>query len=158
MLLLLQFIDFKARPWNKFLRFLLGLASLPMQCHERSKFLRKSSILRLQRRLDHLQLAHCKKDMLEWLRVPRWPFAVIFYHHAKKDGKIAKVLTILHHLTKFSTHSRERLKIRYESLRNIAVHFKEFKSVKNAFYSSAVVTRASQAPIFSRACFGRARL
>ena len=24
------------------------------------------------------------------------------------------------------------------------MHFKEFKSVKNAFYSSAVVTRASQ--------------
>ena len=55
MLLLLQFIDFKARPWNKFLRFLLGLASLPTQCHERAKVLRKSSILRLQRRLDHLQ-------------------------------------------------------------------------------------------------------
>ena len=26
----------------------------------------------------------CKKDVLEWLRVPRWPLAVIFYHHAKK--------------------------------------------------------------------------
>ena len=51
-----------------------------------------------------------------------------------------------------------KVKIRYESLRNIAMHFKEFKSVKNAFYSSAVVTRASQAPIFSGACFSRARL
>ena len=105
--------------------------------------------------------AHCKKDMLEWLRVPRWPFAVFFYHLAKKkekDGNIAKVLIILHHLTKFITHSWERLKIRYESLRNIAMHFKEFKSVKNAFYSSAAVRRASQAPIFSRACFSRARL
>ena len=76
----------------------------------------------------------------------------------KKDGNIAKVLIILHHLTKFSTHSRERLKIRDESLRNIAMHFKEFKSVKNAFYSSAAMTRASQAPIFSRACFSRVRL
>ena len=38
------------------------------------------------------------------------------------------------------------------------MHFKEFKSVKNAFYSSAVVTRASQAQIFSGACFSRARL
>ena len=66
----------------------------------------------------------------------------------KKDGNIAKVLIILHHLTKFSTNLWERLKIRYESLRNIAMHFKEFKSVKNAFYSSAVVTRPSQAPIF----------
>ena len=57
--------------------------------------------------------AHCKKDMLEWLRVPRWPFAVFFYHLAKKkkkDGNIAKVLIILHHLTKFITHSWERSK------------------------------------------------
>ena len=38
------------------------------------------------------------------------------------------------------------------------MHFKEFKSVKNVFYSSAVVTRASQAQIFSGACFSRARL
>ena len=28
------------------------------------------------------------------------------------------------------------------------MHFMEFKSVKNAFYSSTVVTRASRAPIF----------
>ena len=38
--------------------------------------------------------------------------------------------------------------MRYGSLRNVAMHFKEFKSVKAAFYSSAVVTRASRAPIF----------
>ena len=38
------------------------------------------------------------------------------------------------------------------------MHFKEFKAVKNAFYSSAVVTRASQAQIFSGTCFSRARL
>ena len=38
--------------------------------------------------------------------------------------------------------------MRYESLRNVAMHLKELKLVKNAFYSSPVVTRASQAPIF----------
>ena len=38
------------------------------------------------------------------------------------------------------THSSERLKMRYKSLRNVAVHFKAFKCVKNAFLSSAVVT------------------
>ena len=35
----------------------------------------------------------------------------------------------------------------YGSLRNVAMHFIEFKSVKNAFYPSAIVTRASRAPI-----------
>ena len=40
--LLLHFIDFKARSMYKFLRFLSGLVSLPTQCHERSKVLRKS--------------------------------------------------------------------------------------------------------------------
>ena len=47
---------------------------------------------------------HCKKDMLEWLRVPRsrWPFAIISIatQKRKKNGKIANVLTIFHHLTK----------------------------------------------------------
>ena len=38
--------------------------------------------------------------------------------------------------------------MRYESLRNVAMHFKEFKLVKNAFYSLPVVTRACRAPIF----------
>ena len=38
------------------------------------------------------------------------------------------------------THSSERLKMRDESLRNVAMHFKAFKCVKNAFHSSAVVT------------------
>ena len=38
--------------------------------------------------------------------------------------------------------------MRYGSLRNVAMHFMEFKSVKNAFYSSTVVTHASRAPIF----------
>ena len=38
------------------------------------------------------------------------------------------------------THSSERLKMRYESLRNVALHFKAFKCVKKAFHSSAVVT------------------
>ena len=101
--------------------------------------------------------AHCKKDLLE---CPALTLRCLFLssRKKKKDGNIAKVLIILHHLTKFSTNLWERLKIRYESLRNIAMHFKEFKSVKNAFYSSAAVKRASQAPIFSRACFSRVRL
>ena len=30
--------------------------------------------------------------------------------------------------------------MRYESLRNVALHFKAFKCVKKAFHSSAVVT------------------
>ena len=38
--------------------------------------------------------------------------------------------------------------MRYESLRNVAMHLKELKLVKNALYSSPVVTRASRAPIF----------
>ena len=157
MLLLLQFIDFKARPQNKFLRLLLGLASLPTQCHERSKVLRKSAILRLQRRLAHLLRIVKRTCWSDY--VSRVDLSLSFFIISqKKDGNIGKVLIILHHLTKFSTHSWKRLKICYESLRNIAMHFKEVKSVENAFYSSAAVTRASQAPVFSRACFSRVRL
>ena len=85
---------------------------------------------------------HCKKDMLEWLRVPRsrWPFAIISIatQKRKKNRKIANVLTIFHYW-RSCTHSWEGLKMCY---------FKAFICVKNALYSSAVVTRASRAPIF----------
>ena len=48
--------------------------------------------------------------------------------------------------------------MRYESLRNVAMHFKDFKLVKNAFYSSPVVTRASREPIFKGLLEGGVRL
>ena len=43
-------------------------------------------------------------------------------------------------ISRSCTHSSERLNMRYESLRNVTMHFKAFKCVKNAFHSSAVVT------------------
>ena len=46
------------------------------------------------------------------------------------------------------THSWERLKMRYESLRNVSMHFKAFKLVKNAFSSSAVFSRLLFVVIF----------
>ena len=63
----------------------------------------------------------------------------------KTNSKIDNVLIILHHLTKLHA-SMEKVKNalkKYESLRNFLMHFQEFKCVENAFYSSAVVTRAS---------------
>ena len=67
MLLLLQFIDFKARPWNNFLRFIIGLASLPTQCHERSKKVKSlTKIFDLTAAKETRPFtAHCKKDMLK---------------------------------------------------------------------------------------------
>ena len=63
----------------------------------------------------------------------------------KTNSKIDNVLIILHHLTKLHA-SMEKVKNalkKYESLRNFLMHCQEFKCVENAFYSSAVVTRAS---------------
>ena len=79
------------------------LWGLPTQCHERSKVLRKFFFTAAKATRPFA--AHGKKDMLEWLRVPRWLFTDFyryhFYRHAKKkNGNIAKVLIILHHLTK----------------------------------------------------------
>ena len=55
--------------------------------------------LRLQRARPFA--AHCKKDVLEWLSVPRWNFAIISSQAKKiKMVGIANVLIILHHLTK----------------------------------------------------------
>ena len=51
----------------------------------------------------------------------------------KKDGNIAKVLIILHHLTKFSIHSWERLQIRYESLRTLQCILKNSNQLKMHF-------------------------
>ena len=77
---------------------IVGLVRLPMQCHERSKVLRKTSYGSKETRPF---AAHCKKDMLEWLSVPRWPFATIsIATQKKKNGNIANVLIILHYLTK----------------------------------------------------------
>ena len=49
------------------------------------------------------------------------------------------MLIILRHLTKLHAFIG-KVKMRYESLRNVAMHFKAFKCLKNAFLSSAVVT------------------
>ena len=57
----------------------------------------------------------------------------------KNNGNIANVLIILRHLTKLHAFIG-KVKMRYESLRNVAMHFKAFKCLKNAFLSSAVVT------------------
>ena len=67
-----------------------------------------------------------------------------FYRHAKKKSLHCQCVD---HSSSFDDVVRIH-GIGYESLRNVAMHFKAFKSVKNAFYSSAVVTRPSQAPIF----------
>ena len=79
---------------------------------------------------------------------PALTFRYHFYRHAKKkNGNIATVLIILHHLTKLHAFMR-KVEMRYESLRNVAMHFKAFKCGKNTFYSSAVVTRAFRVPVF----------
>ena len=57
----------------------------------------------------------------------------------KNNANIANVLIILRHLTKLHAFIG-KVKMRYESLRNVAMHFKAFKCLKNAFLSSAVVT------------------
>ena len=77
---------------------------------------------------------------------PALTFCYHFYRHAKKKKDKQKTMLTLPMCWSFfviwrsCTHSSERLKMRYESLRNVAMHFKAFKCVKNAFLSSAVVT------------------
>ena len=105
----------------------------------------KKIFLRLQRRLDHLQ---CNVKRTRWSDyVSRVDLSLSFLSSRKKkkkrqiknNGNIANVLIICV-IWRSCTHSSERLKMRYESLRNVALHFKAFKCVKNAFHSSAVVT------------------
>ena len=105
----------------------------------------KKIFLRLQRRLDHLQ---CNVKRTRWSDyVSRVDLSLSFLSSRKKkkkrqiknNGNIANVL-IIFVIWRSCTHSSERLKMRYESLRNVAMHFKAFKCVKNAFLSSAVVT------------------
>ena len=96
MTFMLQFIDFKARSRYKFLRFLLGLVSLPTQYHERSKVLRKSSY-DCRRRLDHLQRIVKRTCWSDYL--PRVGLSLSFLSsRPKKLGK--NVLIILQYLTK----------------------------------------------------------
>ena len=83
--------------------------------------------------------AYCKKDMLEWLRLPLWPFPVtsVVIQEKGNNGNTANVLIILHYLTKLLAFMAKVVK---------ALRIVEKRC--NAFYSSEVVTRASQAPIF----------
>ena len=101
--------------------------------------------LRLQRRLVHLQRNVKRTRWSDY--VSRVDLSLSFLSSRKKkkkrqiknNGNIANVL-IIFVIWRSCTHSSERLKMRYESLRNVALHFKAFKCVKNAFHSSAVVT------------------
>ena len=76
---------------------------------------------------------------------PALTFRYHFHRHAKKKKRQKqKTMVALPMCWSFfiiwrsCTHSSERLKMRYESLKNVAMHFKVFKCVKNAFHSSAV--------------------
>ena len=143
MFLLLQFIDFKARSRYKFLRFLSGSVSLPMQCHVRSSLTK--IFLRLQRRLDLWQgivKRTCWSDYVSHIDI-----SLSFLSSRKKMVTLPMCWSFFI-IWRSCTHSWQRLKMRYESLRNVAMHFKAFKCVKNAFYFSAVVTRTSRVPIF----------
>ena len=77
---------------------------------------------------------HCKKDMLEWQCVSRWPFAAISIVTQKKKWKHCQCVEqrwkiILHHLTKLHAFMGT-LQIRYESLRDVAMHFKTLNFVE----------------------------
>ena len=126
---------------KKFLRFLSGLVSLPTQCHEGSKVLRKSSY-GYKGDYDHLQ---CNVKRTRWSDyVSRVDLSLSFLSSPSQKRQKQKTMATLPMCWSFfiiwqsCTHSSERLKMRYESLRNVAMHLKVFKCVKNAFHSSAV--------------------
>ena len=140
--LLLQFIDFKAQSRYKFLRFLSGLVSLPTQCQGRPKSY--ENLLTAVNETRPFE-AHCKKDILERLRVPPWPSAIVTIVTQKMET-LPMCWSFLIGLTK--VHALIG-KVK-NALRIIEKHcdaFKVFKLVKNAFHSSAAVTRASREPI-----------
>ena len=100
--------------------------------------------LRLQRRLVHLQRNVKRTRWSDY--VSRVDLSLSFLssrqkkkRQIKNNGNIANVL-IIFVIWRSCTHSSERLKMRNESVRNVALHFKAFKCVKNAFHSSAAVT------------------
>ena len=102
----------------------------------------KKIFLRLQRWLDHLQ---CNVKRTHWSDyVSRVDLSLSFLSSRKKKRQKQKTMVTLPMCWSFfiiwqsCTHSSERLKMRFESLRNVAMHFKVFKCVKNAFHSSAV--------------------
>ena len=74
---------------------------------------------------------HCKKDLLEWLRVSRWPFAVISIVTQKKKKKLKhcqcleqRWKIILHHLIKL-----------HAFMVNVANTLRINEKLCNAFYS-----------------------
>ena len=101
--------------------------------------------LRLQRRLVHLR---CNVKRTRWSDyVSRVDLSLSFLSSGtnKKRQKQKTIITLpmcwsFFIIWRSCTHSSERLKMRYKSLRNVAMHFKAFKCVKNVFHSSAVVT------------------
>ena len=95
--------------------------------------------LRVQRRLVHLQ---CNVKRTRWSDyVSRVDLSLSFLSsQTKKTMVTLPMCWSFFVISRSCTHSSERLKMRYESLRNVAMHFKAFKCVKNAFHSSAVVT------------------
>ena len=101
--------------------------------------------LRLQRRLDHLQRIAKRTCWSDY--VSRTDLSLPLLSSRKKIVTLPMCWSFFI-IWRSCTHSWKRLKMRYGSLRNVAIHFIEFKSVKNAFYSSTLVTRASRAPIF----------
>ena len=94
--------------------------------------------LRLQRRLVHLQ---CNVKRTRWRDyVSRVDLSPSFASSQTKTMVTLPMCWSFFVISRSCTHSSERLKMRYESLRNVTMHFKAFKCVKNAFHSSAVVT------------------
>ena len=101
--------------------------------------------LRLQRRLVHLRCNVKRTRCSDYVSRVDLSLSFLSSGKNKKRQKQKTIITLpmcwsFFVISRSWTHSLERLKMRYESLRNVAMHFKAFKCVKNAFLSSAVVT------------------
>ena len=101
--------------------------------------------LRLQRRLVHLRCNVKRTRCSDYVSRVDLSLSFLSSGKNKKRQKQKTIITLpmcwsFFIIWRSCTHSSERLKMRYESLRNVAMHFKAFKCVKNAVLSSAVVT------------------
>ena len=115
-------IDFNARSRYNFWGSCQVLWVFPSNVTKDLKVLRKSSYG--CKGAARPFAAHCKKDMLEWLRVPLSPFAVISVVTQEKETMVTVLMCWSFFIIWRSfSHSWQRLKKRYESLRNVAMHF-----------------------------------
>ena len=68
----------------------VSISEVPLRSSESSRAMSRKIksltkiFLRLQRRLARPFAEHCNKDMMQWLRVPRWPFTFISIVTPKK--------------------------------------------------------------------------